>query len=343
MAVVDRETLKTWFERLDKPTQSQFASLIDSMLHKNDQIPLNSIPGLTALLDEKADAEAVSSVLEQLAGIIEEVNIHGEELEAMSQYINLPVPQVKLISNQVPIQYVVKAEAQSADIVYDDDDAKINLLNAPVITVQDFTQKQLDSGLIFLEMLHYRRMTKKKGAVNSAGFVSAGANVHDWDLPWSHHSVVRNSSGTLSPGGFELLAPRINFMRVTDLYQKIPVYQMLHNRFHEDTVAYRDIEEEQLYQDIIIPSVGYNRAGKNRPTNKFPYSARLTPYYVAFRYFRYHPVDNSFSSGPLSTIVKITFKHHPFVKIPGAKICAELNPYWLDEKHIYKCDTVDRI
>jgi hypothetical protein len=36
MAVESRVTLKSWFEAQDKPTQSQFASLIDSFLHKDE-------------------------------------------------------------------------------------------------------------------------------------------------------------------------------------------------------------------------------------------------------------------------------------------------------------------
>jgi hypothetical protein len=36
MAIVSRALLKTYFETGDKPTQAQFASLIDSLFHKTE-------------------------------------------------------------------------------------------------------------------------------------------------------------------------------------------------------------------------------------------------------------------------------------------------------------------
>jgi hypothetical protein len=50
MPIVARETIKTWFKRLDKPTQEQFWDWMDSYFHKNDLIPQASVDGLAAII-----------------------------------------------------------------------------------------------------------------------------------------------------------------------------------------------------------------------------------------------------------------------------------------------------
>lgn len=55
MAAQDRNTLKAWFERQDKPTQQQFADLIDSFLLIDEDITLEKIQGLADLLADKSD------------------------------------------------------------------------------------------------------------------------------------------------------------------------------------------------------------------------------------------------------------------------------------------------
>lgn len=54
MAVTDINTLKSYFETGDKPTQGQFGSLIDSMTHKFDQYKSQSYP-LEFFWGEKAE------------------------------------------------------------------------------------------------------------------------------------------------------------------------------------------------------------------------------------------------------------------------------------------------
>jgi hypothetical protein len=46
----NRNTAKTWFERLDKPSQEQFAQLLDYIFFKDETIPVAAIDGLTQLL-----------------------------------------------------------------------------------------------------------------------------------------------------------------------------------------------------------------------------------------------------------------------------------------------------
>ncbi|WP_271783859.1 hypothetical protein [Aquimarina algiphila] len=64
MAIVDRNTIKNWFKKRAKPTQTQFWNWIDSFWHKNEKIPIGSIEQIDEILLEKADAEALQMHLE---------------------------------------------------------------------------------------------------------------------------------------------------------------------------------------------------------------------------------------------------------------------------------------
>lgn len=55
MAAQDRNTLKAWFEKQDKPLQQQFADLIDSFLLVNEEITIEQIQGLAELFHDKSD------------------------------------------------------------------------------------------------------------------------------------------------------------------------------------------------------------------------------------------------------------------------------------------------
>jgi len=50
MPITDANTLKSWFQSKDKPTQEQFWSLIDSFRHKQDNVPASDVDGLSGLL-----------------------------------------------------------------------------------------------------------------------------------------------------------------------------------------------------------------------------------------------------------------------------------------------------
>ena len=60
--IVDKDTLKSWFQRGMKPLASQFASWIDSFWHKGDIIPTASIDGLENTLNKKAEQLDVNNL-----------------------------------------------------------------------------------------------------------------------------------------------------------------------------------------------------------------------------------------------------------------------------------------
>lgn len=66
MAITDRETVKKWFETGDKPTQTQFYNLFDSIWFKNEKIPSNNIDGLNQILISKVDRELFDRTIENV-------------------------------------------------------------------------------------------------------------------------------------------------------------------------------------------------------------------------------------------------------------------------------------
>jgi hypothetical protein len=61
--MADKNTLKSWFETNDVPTQEQFWALIDSFFHKDEKIPITSINDIEQILNDKADKEAFDAHL----------------------------------------------------------------------------------------------------------------------------------------------------------------------------------------------------------------------------------------------------------------------------------------
>lgn len=66
MATLSRDTLKGYFKTGMYPTEEQFASLIDSMRHQSDSVPMENISGLPAALNDKASYASVSELLRLL-------------------------------------------------------------------------------------------------------------------------------------------------------------------------------------------------------------------------------------------------------------------------------------
>lgn len=77
MAKVNLNVIKNWFKTGLKPTQSQFWDTWDSFWHKDDQIKAENIEGLAALINGKAEAQALNT----LAGIVTELVAEVSQLQ----------------------------------------------------------------------------------------------------------------------------------------------------------------------------------------------------------------------------------------------------------------------
>ena len=73
--MADINTVKNWFRTGLKPTQAQFWAFFESIWFKNDEIPVENIQGLQEIIEQKADAEA-------LTNHYNDVNAHGALLTA---------------------------------------------------------------------------------------------------------------------------------------------------------------------------------------------------------------------------------------------------------------------
>ena len=62
MAILSRDILKGYFKTGAYPTEEQFASLIDSMLHQTDKVTWENIEGLSAVLNDKASYSSVAEL-----------------------------------------------------------------------------------------------------------------------------------------------------------------------------------------------------------------------------------------------------------------------------------------
>lgn len=62
MPIQSLNTIKSWFETGDKPTQGQFWDAFDSFFHKNDSIPQSQVVGLETALSGLATVESVAAL-----------------------------------------------------------------------------------------------------------------------------------------------------------------------------------------------------------------------------------------------------------------------------------------
>lgn len=66
MAKTARNTIKTWFETGDFPTQEQFWNWLDSFWHKDDQLGISNIDQLTSILAGKATTQETDNLQQQI-------------------------------------------------------------------------------------------------------------------------------------------------------------------------------------------------------------------------------------------------------------------------------------
>lgn len=88
MAIRERATLKTWFKKYAYPKAEQFADWIDSFIHKNDTIPVQSVENLTDLLNDKLDVGTGAAIERKADEAIAGLNLHGEQIQQIIENTN---------------------------------------------------------------------------------------------------------------------------------------------------------------------------------------------------------------------------------------------------------------
>ena len=83
---MDRTTLKKWFRTGAKPTEAQFAELIESFRHVDERLSVSDVENLSALIAEKmtrADALALHEKLLAEIAKIDEEKTTATDVQAM--------------------------------------------------------------------------------------------------------------------------------------------------------------------------------------------------------------------------------------------------------------------
>lgn len=88
MAIRERATLKTWFKKYAYPKAEQFADWIDSFIHKNDTIPVQSVENLTDLLNDKLDVGTGAEIERKADEAIAGLNQQGEQIQQIIENTN---------------------------------------------------------------------------------------------------------------------------------------------------------------------------------------------------------------------------------------------------------------
>ncbi|MBR5899320.1 MAG: hypothetical protein IKZ14_07640 [Muribaculaceae bacterium] len=87
--------LKAWFRKGLKPTEEQFAALLDSYVHKDDEIDITKIKGLVDLLNKKYDKAMGEALQQKVADLEEIICAESNDLGALREFAN------KLAANAV--------------------------------------------------------------------------------------------------------------------------------------------------------------------------------------------------------------------------------------------------
>ena len=137
-----KKTLKKWFSNFMKPAQEHFAAWIDSYWHKDEEIPMSKIDGLSRAIENTVSAK-------QLLNHINDTNAHRalfDELKRQIQAIQtiLQVDDVNLDTLQ-EIVTELKANTKLQELI----DKKVNKEEGKGLSSNDFTNelKQKLEGL----------------------------------------------------------------------------------------------------------------------------------------------------------------------------------------------------
>ncbi len=127
--------LKAWFRKGLKPTEEQFAALLDSYVHKDDEIDINKVKGLVALLNKKYDqaaGEVLKARLAELEEVLGEVDqaivqshiaqqkeIDALKSEAIKEFAGVVYHESEASGKTVGEIYYAKAEGYFVEVTED--------------------------------------------------------------------------------------------------------------------------------------------------------------------------------------------------------------------------------
>ena len=160
-----KKTLKKWFSNFMKPAQEHFAAWIDSYWHKDEEIPMSKIDGLSRAIENTVSAG-------QLLNHLDDTNAHHalfEELKSQIQALQtvLEVDDVNFDTLR-EIVTELKANTKLQELI----DKKVNKEDGKGLSTNDFTNehKQKLEGL---------QPTDVSGLLPKGGYDGTGQELKD--------------------------------------------------------------------------------------------------------------------------------------------------------------------
>lgn len=118
MAVININTIKSWFVTGAKPVQTQFASWLDSFWHKEETLPISSITNLQNVLNQKADiAQVANTNIVLLPPGSTSYNVAEGTLISHITFLNVPAPFTFAAVLPDFSKYVDEVEVANNDVV----------------------------------------------------------------------------------------------------------------------------------------------------------------------------------------------------------------------------------
>ena len=98
MAIVDRATLKTYFETGDKPTEAQFIDLIDSLFNLLDGDSDDIIEGIVKRFMTATEKSKLASITEVVADTVDTGALTAGVAKAVTHNLNITTDSTILVA-----------------------------------------------------------------------------------------------------------------------------------------------------------------------------------------------------------------------------------------------------
>jgi len=282
---------------------------------------------------EETETPAGVYVPDTLTSITDMKYISWPNFISKSRYPQLPPPVVKLVKGATNSISIWDASTGGLD-------TSGSLYVSPIVNPVNLTETHLEMD-IFLELVVYRRVRRKKVDVNGDGSVYESSSNQGWVVPQDYDASedknrlqdyistqygqsIRTRGGR--PQGYSIDRP--NHYRITSSDSIVDAWEYLNARYCIDDVVYRNTSGVLASTSLAVP---ISRRSLNRispsslsgqagnlgdlPLNKF-YSRALHKMYFAYRYIAWDAKANGglggFIVGPKSSVLAMSSLYHPF-------------------------------
>jgi hypothetical protein len=217
------------------------------------------------------------------------------------------------------------------------------LVNAPFVTAADLPAPLLAAYPVFLELLILKSRPHAWRAP-SPYFLDEN-NEQVWQHPWPANHPTRSGAHFVQPGEepIAVTISRPNHLPVTEPFQTLAAWQTLHGRLGPRPVSYiAEAEENPISATFPVPVANGTIVVTAENERDRPWSNRLAPLHIAFRFVLWNPLTTRIHSGPLSPRITLRPTQAPFHKsIEDGFPIATPNASWIANP-TYFCSMTNR-